>query len=126
MSAHNGADIRRWAKKNKVELCFTPTYASWANPIEAHFGPLRQFIVANSNHRNHTARRGPSTPTCAGATPTPATQTSSQLNAVNAPGSAVRRASAGAAGPSRPQPDPARRNPCVAVLVPHQATFALS
>jgi hypothetical protein len=37
-------------------MCFTPTYASWANPIEAHFGPLRQFTVANSNHRNHTAQ----------------------------------------------------------------------
>jgi hypothetical protein len=54
LSAHKGADIRRWAKKNKVELCFTPTYASWANPIEAHFGPLRQFTIANSNYPNHT------------------------------------------------------------------------
>jgi hypothetical protein len=52
LSAHRGADIRRWAK-NKVELCFTPTYASWANPIEAHFGPLRQFTIANSHHPNH-------------------------------------------------------------------------
>lgn len=25
LSAHKGADIRRWAKKNKTELCFTPT-----------------------------------------------------------------------------------------------------
>jgi hypothetical protein len=56
LSAHKGAGIRRWAKKNKVELCFTPTYASWANPIEAHFGPLRQFTVANSNHGNHTGQ----------------------------------------------------------------------
>ncbi|MFJ4753675.1 IS630 family transposase [Streptomyces sp. NPDC088763] len=51
-----GADIRRWAKKNKVELCFTPTYASWANPIEAHFGPLRQFTLANSHHRSYPAQ----------------------------------------------------------------------
>lgn len=51
-----GADIRRWAKKYKVELCFTPTYASWANPIEAHFGPLRQFTIANSHHPNHTVQ----------------------------------------------------------------------
>lgn len=55
LSAHKGADIRRRAKKNKVKLCFTPTYASWANPIEAHFGPLRH-TVANPNHRNHTAQ----------------------------------------------------------------------
>ncbi|MFH9969855.1 IS630 family transposase [Streptomyces mirabilis] len=53
LSAHKGAGIRRWATKNKVELCFTPTYASWANPIEAHFGPLRQFTIANSHHPNH-------------------------------------------------------------------------
>ncbi|MFJ8098749.1 IS630 family transposase [Streptomyces griseofuscus] len=56
LSAHKGAAIRHWAKKNKAELCFTPTYASWANPIESHFGPLRQFTIANSNHRNHTAQ----------------------------------------------------------------------
>nr|WP_280897498.1 MULTISPECIES: helix-turn-helix domain-containing protein [unclassified Streptomyces] len=55
-SAHKSADICRWAKKNKVELCFTPTYASWANPIEAHFGPLRQFTIANSHHPNHTVQ----------------------------------------------------------------------
>jgi hypothetical protein len=42
------------------ELCFTPTYASWANPIEAHFGPLRQFTLANSNHpQPHRADPGP-------------------------------------------------------------------
>jgi transposase len=56
LSAHKGADIRHWAKKNKVELCFTPTYASWAHPIEAHFGPLRQFTIANSHHPNHTVQ----------------------------------------------------------------------
>jgi transposase len=56
LSAHTGTKIRRWAKKNKVELCFTPTNASWANPIEAHFGPLRQFTLANSHHPNHTVQ----------------------------------------------------------------------
>ncbi len=56
LSAHKGPAIRRWAHKNKVELCFTPTYASWANPIEAHFGPLRQFTIANSDHANHTVQ----------------------------------------------------------------------
>ncbi len=56
LSAHLNWRIRRWADRNKVELCFTPTYASWANPIEAHFGPLRQFTLANSNHPNHTVQ----------------------------------------------------------------------
>jgi DDE superfamily endonuclease len=56
LSARKGTDIRRWARKNKVELCFTPTYASWANPIEAHFAPLRQSTITNSNYPNHTVQ----------------------------------------------------------------------
>jgi hypothetical protein len=53
LSAHKGTKIRRWARRNQVELCFTPTYSSWANPIEPHFGPLREFVLNNSNHPNH-------------------------------------------------------------------------
>lgn len=56
LSAHKGSKIRQWARKYKAELCFTPTNASWANPIEAHFGPLRQFTLANSHHPNHTVQ----------------------------------------------------------------------
>jgi transposase len=55
LSAHKGKTIREWAARHKVELCFTPTYASWANPIEAQFGPLRTFVIASSNHPNHPA-----------------------------------------------------------------------
>lgn len=32
----------------------TPTYASWANPIESRFGSLRQFSIANSTHTMQT------------------------------------------------------------------------
>jgi DDE superfamily endonuclease len=53
LSAHKGPTIRAWAARHAVELCFTPTYASWANPIEAHFGSLRSFVLANSAHPNH-------------------------------------------------------------------------
>jgi transposase len=53
LSAHKGPAIRRWTARHHVELCFTPTYASWANPIEAHFGPLRSFVLAGSAHSNH-------------------------------------------------------------------------
>jgi len=59
LSANKTPAIRAWAKKHKVHLCFTPTSASWANPIEAQFGPLRTFVMGGSNHPNHTvlARR---------------------------------------------------------------------
>jgi transposase len=59
LSANKTPPIRTWAKKHKVQLCFTPTSASWANPIEAQFGPLRTFTMGVSDHPNHTvlARR---------------------------------------------------------------------
>jgi transposase len=55
LSANKTPAIRAWAAKHKVKLCFTPTYASWANPIEAQFGPLRTFVMGNSNHPGHPA-----------------------------------------------------------------------
>jgi transposase len=54
LSANTTPAVRKWAARNKVELCLTPTYSSWANPIEAQFGPLRMFTMANSSHPNHT------------------------------------------------------------------------
>lgn len=54
LSANKTPAIRAWAGKNNVELCFTPTYASWANPIEAQFGPLRTFVMGGSDYPNHT------------------------------------------------------------------------
>ena len=53
LSAHKSKKIRAWCEKNNVELCFTPTYSSWANPIECHFGPLRSFVLNNSDRANH-------------------------------------------------------------------------
>jgi transposase len=53
LSAHKGPKIRAWAARHAVELDFTPTYASWANPIEPHFGPLRSFVLGGSDHPNH-------------------------------------------------------------------------
>ena len=40
--ATHAKGLRDWCAANQVELVFTPTYASWAIPIEAHFGPLRR------------------------------------------------------------------------------------
>ena len=55
LSANKTPAVRKWATAHKVELCLTPTSASWADPIEAQFGPLRMFTMANSNYPNHVA-----------------------------------------------------------------------
>ncbi len=59
LSANKTPAIRAWAERANVELCFTPTNASWANPIEPQFGPVRTFVMGGSDYRNHTvlARR---------------------------------------------------------------------
>ena len=59
LSANKTPAIRRWAERVNAELCFTPVSASWANPIEAQFGPVRTFVTGGSDHPNHTvlARR---------------------------------------------------------------------
>ncbi len=44
LNHHKGPMIRAWCADNAVELAFTPTYGSWANPIEAHFGPLARVL----------------------------------------------------------------------------------
>jgi hypothetical protein len=54
LSANKTPAIRRWAKRENVELCFTPTNASWANPVEAQFGHLRTFTMGGSDHPSHT------------------------------------------------------------------------
>ncbi len=58
LSANKTPAIRAWAQQANAELCFTPTSASWANPIEAQFGPLRTFVMGNSDHPNHTVLAG--------------------------------------------------------------------
>ena len=55
LSANKTPAIRRWARRENVELCLTPTSASWANPIEAQSGPIRTFVMGNSDYRNHPA-----------------------------------------------------------------------
>jgi hypothetical protein len=55
LAANKTPAIRRWARRENVELCLTPANASWANPIEAHFGPLRTFVMGTSGHPNHPA-----------------------------------------------------------------------
>jgi hypothetical protein len=56
LPARKGEMMRRWAKKNQVELCFTRPTRPGPNPIEAHFGQLSQFTVTDSHHPNHTVQ----------------------------------------------------------------------
>lgn len=52
-SPHTVPRVLEYASRSNIEFAFTPTNASWLNPIEAHFGPLRKFALLNSNPKNH-------------------------------------------------------------------------
>ena len=59
LPANKTLAIRSWARRENAGLCFTPASASRANPIQAHFGPSRTFVMGGSDHPDHTvlARR---------------------------------------------------------------------
>ena len=42
--------IRDWAADNNVELVPTPTYASFLNRIECHFGAVGEFVIKNADY----------------------------------------------------------------------------
>jgi hypothetical protein len=60
---------RPWASgaRSRVELGLTPINTSWANPIEAQFGPLRMFAMADSDTPTKPSWQGKRRHNCAGA-----------------------------------------------------------
>jgi hypothetical protein len=52
-SPHLRPEIRRWARKNNVSLVFTPTNASWMNPIECEFTEPKDYVLTNSYYKSH-------------------------------------------------------------------------
>jgi transposase len=50
LSCHWTPAIRGWAEQSNVELVPTPTYASYLNRIESHFGAIGEFVVKNADY----------------------------------------------------------------------------
>lgn len=96
LSAHTDAQIRRWAARNNVELCFTPTYASWANPTRRTSGRCVSSPWPTRTTPTTSCRPASCTATYAGATSMPATPTCWPRNAANAPAFAARKDTDGA------------------------------
>jgi transposase len=53
LSSHRTPNVLAYCRANRITLVFTPTYASWLNPIECHFGPLRRFVIDGSDYASH-------------------------------------------------------------------------
>jgi transposase len=70
LSANWTPDIRQFAADNRIEPVAIPTYASYLNPVECHFGAITEFVVNNADYldwdafawalaRHVTYRNGP-------------------------------------------------------------------
>lgn len=55
--SHWHTELKGFARRNKISLVPTPTYASWLNLIEAQFTALKRFCLSNSDDPTHDIRR---------------------------------------------------------------------
>lgn len=54
---HDHPSFQRLLKKLRIRPVWTPTQSSWLNLIEAHFGVLKRFTIANTDDLDHVTRR---------------------------------------------------------------------
>jgi len=57
LNSHRHPLVRAFYESNNVEPVWTPTYSSWLNAIEAHFGGIRKFAINGSDEPSHQHRR---------------------------------------------------------------------
>jgi transposase len=56
-SPHGTQNVRAWCKRNNVHLIWTPTNASWLNPIECQFTAVKEFAIRNTQYTDHDELR---------------------------------------------------------------------
>ena len=56
-SPHKVPRVEAWCLASNVHLIWTPTNASWLNPIECRFTSVSEFVIRNSDYENHTEIR---------------------------------------------------------------------
>lgn len=57
LNTHRHRRVEAYLAHHNMEAVPTPTYASWLNAIEAHFTPLKKFVLTASDDRDHRSRR---------------------------------------------------------------------
>jgi transposase len=54
---HKSDILKRFFAKNNIVPAWTPTYSSWLNLIESHFGVMKKATLNNSDDPDHATRR---------------------------------------------------------------------
>ena len=53
-SPHKKHEVVRWARAHNVSLVYSPTNASWLNPVESIFSGVQRFVFSNSDFADHS------------------------------------------------------------------------
>jgi transposase len=52
-SPHRKLKVIKFCRRNNIHMIWTPTNASWLNPIECQFTHVKEFVVRGTNYQNH-------------------------------------------------------------------------
>ena len=52
-SPHRKQKVLEYCRRNNIHLIWTPTNASWLNPIECQFTHVKEFVIRGTNYQNH-------------------------------------------------------------------------
>jgi len=52
-SPHRKLKVRHFCRQNNIHMIWTPTNASWLNPIECQFTHVKEFVIPGTNYQNH-------------------------------------------------------------------------
>ena len=56
-SPHRKKVVLRFCRRNNIHMIWTPTNASWLNPIECQFTHVKEFVIRGTNYKNHNELR---------------------------------------------------------------------
>jgi transposase len=51
-SPHRKLKVLRFCQQNNIHLIWTPTNASWLNPIECQFTHVKEFVIRGTDYQN--------------------------------------------------------------------------
>ncbi len=57
LNTHQHPILRAFLDANWITVIPTPTYVSWLNVIEPHFGAMKRFVLNGSDDPGHLVRR---------------------------------------------------------------------
>jgi transposase len=57
LNTHKHARLKAFMAAHNIEPIYTPTYASWLNPIESQFTALKKFAITGTDDPSHEHRR---------------------------------------------------------------------